>query len=79
MTLTWNATAQYTAYDRLTQIYTAYRTRRAGGKGYKLGDRDIFLLGAVAKALATAGTYPYVSPRGIINPINPVGYGRWAG
>lgn len=59
LVLVINPVLQYTAFERLVQIYRRYQTKKTGVKT-PLRDIDVFWLGAIAKAIATGGTYPYI-------------------
>lgn len=58
LVLVINPVLQYTAFEQLVQFYQAYLAKQ--GKKTKLSDLNVFWLGALAKAIATSGTYPYI-------------------
>ncbi|KAF8914575.1 mitochondrial carrier [Mucidula mucida] len=63
--LVTNPVIQYTVFEQLKNLIVASRTRKlrlAGAVGAiaTLSDWDFFFLGALAKLVATASTYPYI-------------------
>ena len=51
-----NPTIQYTAFEKLTVLYSAWKKAKAGN----LSGLEIFFLSAIAKTLSTLCTYPYI-------------------
>ncbi|KAF7332162.1 MFS general substrate transporter [Mycena kentingensis (nom. inval.)] len=66
LVLVVNPILQYTVFEQLKNIIIARRTVRMRAAGVAAGavaaltDGDVFILGALAKLVATSATYPYI-------------------
>ncbi|CAK9783919.1 mitochondrial carrier [Cutaneotrichosporon oleaginosum] len=59
-----NPVIQYTTFERMVSLLLNYRAKKAGAIAVAtrsaLSDRDLFVLGALSKLIATGVTYPYL-------------------
>jgi adenine nucleotide transporter 17 len=59
-----NPVIQYTTFERMVSLLLNYRAKKAGAIAVAtrsaLSDRDLFVLGALSKLIATGITYPYL-------------------
>ncbi|KAK7061703.1 peroxisomal membrane protein [Favolaschia claudopus] len=65
LVLVMNPVLQYTAFEQMKNLLVARRTAKLRAAGIAtavaaLTDWDFFLLGALAKLIATSSTYPYI-------------------
>lgn len=73
-----NPAVQYMVYEQVARFVSKLKIKRSGGNG-KLTSLDVFLVGAVAKLVATLVTFPYLLVKSRLQAKGTEGVVKYAG